>query len=41
MSELICSGGIFDYDAKLERLEEVTRELESPDVWNDPIEPRH
>ncbi len=36
MSELICSGGIFDYDAKLERLEEVTRELESPDVWNDP-----
>ncbi len=28
------SGGIFDYDAKKERLEEVTRELESPDVWN-------
>ncbi|MBN8803288.1 MAG: peptide chain release factor 2, partial [Stenotrophomonas acidaminiphila] len=27
-------GGIFDYDAKKERLEEVTRELESPDVWN-------
>ena len=26
--------GIFDYDAKKERLEEVTRELESPDVWN-------
>ncbi|MBO7941638.1 PCRF domain-containing protein, partial [Streptomyces sp. S9] len=31
----IRSGGIFDYDAKVERLEEVNRELESPDVWND------
>jgi len=30
------SGGIFDYDARLERLEEVTRELEQPDIWNDP-----
>ena len=30
------SGGFFDYDAKRERLEEVERELESPDVWNDP-----
>ena len=30
------SGGIFDYDRKVERLEEVTRELESPDVWNEP-----
>lgn len=29
-------GGIFDYDVKQERLEEVSRELESPDVWNDP-----
>ncbi|AZQ11823.1 Peptide chain release factor 2 [Shewanella khirikhana] len=29
-------GGIFDYDAKKERLEEVTRELESSDVWNEP-----
>ena len=29
------SGGIFDYDTKRERLEEVERELESPDVWND------
>ena len=29
------SGGIFDFDVKVERLEEVTRELESPDVWND------
>src|SRR5690349_9407705 len=32
----IRSGGIFDFDAKVERLEEVTRELESPDVWNKP-----
>ena len=30
------SGGIFDFDAKAERLEEVTRELESPDVWDNP-----
>src|SRR5690606_10591685 len=30
------SGGFFDYDAKRERLEEVERELEHPDVWNDP-----
>ena len=29
------SGGIFDYDGKQERLEEVTRELEVPEVWND------
>jgi peptide chain release factor 2 len=29
-------GGIFDYPAKSERLEEVTRELESPNVWDDP-----
>lgn len=29
-------GGIFDYDVKRERLEEVERELEEPDVWSDP-----
>jgi peptide chain release factor 2 len=29
-------GGIFDYDAKRERLEEVNRELEDPGVWSDP-----
>ena len=29
------SGGIFDYDAKVERLEEVNRELENPAIWND------
>ncbi|RDL44614.1 peptide chain release factor 2 [Marinomonas piezotolerans] len=28
--------GYLDYDAKNERLEEVSRELEDPDVWNDP-----
>ncbi|WP_449448283.1 peptide chain release factor 2 [Thermomonas brevis] len=28
--------GYLDYDAKRERLEEVERELEHPDVWNDP-----
>ena len=32
---MIRSGGFFDYDAKRERLEEVERELENPDVWND------
>jgi len=29
------SGGIFDHPAKKERLEEVNRELENPDVWSD------
>ena len=29
-------GGIFDYATKNERLEEVTRELENPNVWDDP-----
>jgi peptide chain release factor 2 len=29
-------GGIFDYDAKRERLEEVNRELENPAVWSLP-----
>ena len=30
------SGGIFDYERKLELLEEVSRELEDPNVWTDP-----
>ncbi len=30
------SGGIFDYPAKQERLAEVVRELEQPNVWNNP-----
>lgn len=29
-------GGIFDFEGKKERLEEVVRELESPDIWNNP-----
>ncbi|MDX5152086.1 MAG: PCRF domain-containing protein, partial [Acidiferrobacterales bacterium] len=29
-------GGTFDYDSKSERLTEVRRELEDPDVWNNP-----
>jgi peptide chain release factor 2 len=28
-------GGTFDFDAKRERLEEVNRELEDPNVWSD------
>lgn len=28
--------GIFDYPLKQERLTEVLRELENPDIWNDP-----
>ena len=32
----MLSGGIFDYDTKCERLVEVERELEAPEVWNDP-----
>lgn len=31
-----CLGGIFDYDVKKERLEEVNAELEQPNVWNEP-----
>jgi peptide chain release factor 2 len=30
------SGGIFDYAAKKDRLEEVSRELENPDIWSTP-----
>ncbi len=31
-----CLGGTFDYAHKSERLVEVERELEDPNVWNDP-----
>ena len=31
-----CLGGIFDYDVKSERLEEVSKELEDPNIWNKP-----
>lgn len=31
-----CLGGIFDYEARSERLDEVSRELEDPNIWNDP-----
>ncbi len=33
---LTRSGGIFDYAEKRDRLEEVSRELENPEIWNDP-----
>lgn len=36
LKALTSWGGIFDYDAKKERLEEVNAELEQPDVWNEP-----
>jgi peptide chain release factor 2 len=29
-------GGIFDFDSKQHRLTEVQRELEQPDIWNNP-----
>lgn len=32
----MCFGGIFDYADKHDRLIEVTRELEDPDIWNNP-----
>lgn len=38
LSELHRFGGIFDFDSKRERLDEVIRELESPAVWNDPAQ---
>ncbi|WP_159015807.1 peptide chain release factor 2 [Cognatiluteimonas profundi] len=34
-SRLASLRGYLDYDAKVERLEEVIRELEHPDIWND------
>jgi len=33
---LNCFGGIFDYDQKKEKLEEVLLELENPNIWNEP-----
>jgi len=33
---LTCSGGIFDFDNKKERLTEVELELGEPNVWDDP-----
>jgi len=33
---LIYYGGIFDYDQKKEKLEEVYLELENPDIWSEP-----
>ena len=30
-----CLGGIFDYDSKAERLEEVLRQMEDPSIWQD------
>ena len=35
-SVLICLGGIFDYDTKKEKLEEVECELEQPNIWDNP-----
>ena len=34
--ELTPLGGIFDYDVRVERLEEVQRELEDPKIWEKP-----
>lgn len=33
---MTCSGGIFDYTTKKDRLTEVELELAEPDVWNEP-----
>ncbi len=35
-SESASFGGIFDYDLKSERLEEVNAQLESSEIWNEP-----
>ena len=32
----MCVGGIFDFDLKQERLIEVERELEAPEIWDTP-----
>ena len=36
LSEILQLGGIFDYDSKKERLEEIQGLLEQSDVWNTP-----
>ena len=36
MSAQLRSGGIFDFDVKKEQLDEIQRELEQPNVWNNP-----
>ena len=36
MSAVPRSGGIFDFDVKKEQLDEIQRELEQPNVWNNP-----
>lgn len=35
-SELVYSGGIFEYEKKSERLEEIRKELEDPCIWENP-----
>ncbi len=35
-SAVLCLGGIFDFDTKSERLEEVLRQMEDPSIWEDP-----
>lgn len=34
-SAVICLGGIFDYEVKAERLEEVLRQMQDPKIWED------
>ena len=36
MTVLGFSGGIFDFDSKQLRLTEVRRELEQPNIWDNP-----
>ena len=38
LSELKGSGGIFDYDSRKERLEEILLRLEDPSLWDNPEE---
>ena len=36
LTVLLSLGGIFDVDRKQRRLEEVNREIENPQLWDDP-----
>ncbi len=38
LAELKGSGGIFDYDSRKERLEEILLRLEDPSLWDNPEE---
>ena len=35
MNAITHLGGIFDFDVKKSRLDQISKELEDPSIWND------